>query len=107
MMIKRRMRRWCGGWLLLIPTAGTLGWAFPGKGRLGWGGDKKEGIGVGEGNLGDVVTSAEPVRSHAGINVAGPPTCKSNAGGRRKKVEECGDIRGGGGGGGGLIMCVI
>ena len=73
-----------------------MGRTFPGKGRLGWGGDKKGGIGVGEGNLGDVVPSVEPVRSHAGVNVAGPPTCKSNAGGGRKKVEECGDIRGGG-----------
>ena len=73
-----------------------MGRTFPGKGSLGWGGDKKGGIGVGEGNLGDVVPSVEPVRSHAGVNVAGPPTCKSNAGGGRKKVEECGDIRGGG-----------
>ena len=72
-----------------------MGRTFPGKGRLGWGGDKKGGIGVGEGDLGDVVPSVEPVRSHAGVNVAGPPTCKSNAGGGRKKVEECGDIRGG------------
>jgi hypothetical protein len=79
---------------LLSPTAGTLGRAFPGKGRLGWGGDKKGGIGVGVGDLGDVVPSVEPVRSHAGVNVAGPPTCESNAGGRRKKVEEFGDIRG-------------
>ncbi len=47
-------------------------------------------------DLGDVVPSVEPVRSHAGVNVAGPPTCESNAGGRHKKVEECGDIRGGG-----------
>ena len=73
-----------------------MGRTFPGKGRLGWGGDKKGDIGVGEGDLGDVVPSVEPVRSHAGVNVAGPPTCKSNAGGGRKKVEECGDIRGGG-----------
>ena len=71
-----------------------MGRTFPGKGRLGWGGDKKGGIGVGEGNLGDVVPSVEPVRSHAGVNVAGPSTCESNAGGRRKKVEEFGDIRG-------------
>ena len=76
------------------PAAGTLGRTFPGKGRLGWGGDKKGGIGVGEGNLGDVVPSVEPVRSHAGVNAAGPSTCESNAGGRRKKVEEFGDIRG-------------
>ena len=48
------------------------------------GGDKKGGIGVGEGNLGDVVPSVEPVRSHA----ADPPTCDSNAGGQHKKVEE-------------------
>ena len=81
---------------MLSPTAGTLGRTFPGKGRLGWGGDKKGGIGVGEGDLGDVVPSVEPVRSHAGVNVAGPPTCKSNAGGRRKKVKERGDIGGGG-----------
>ena len=79
---------------MLGPAAGTLGRTFPGKGRLGWGGDKKGGIGVGEGNLGDVVPSVEPVRSHAGVNVAGPSTCESNAGGRRKKVEEFGDIRG-------------
>ena len=81
---------------MLSPTAGTLGRAFPCKSRLAWGGDKKGGIGVGEWDLGDVVPSVEPVRSQAGVNVAGPPTCKSNAGGRRKKVEECGDIRGGG-----------
>ena len=81
---------------MLSPTAGTLGRTFHGKGRLGWGGDKKGGIGVGEGDLGDVVPSVEPVRSHAGVNVAGPPTCKSNAGGRRKKVKERGDIGGGG-----------
>ena len=79
---------------MLGPAAGTLGRTFPGKGRLGWGGDKKGGIGVGEGNLGDVVPSVEPVRSHAGVNVAGPSTCESNAGGRRKKVEEFGNIRG-------------
>ena len=71
-----------------------MGRTFPGKGRLGWGGDKKGDIGVGEGDLGDVVPSVEPVRSHAGVNVAGPSTCKSNAGGRRKKVEEFGNIRG-------------
>ena len=79
---------------MLGPAAGTLGRTFPGKGRLGWGGDKKGDIGVGEGDLGDVVPSVEPVRSHAGVNVAGPSTCESNAGGRRKKVEEFGDIRG-------------
>ena len=71
-----------------------MGRTFPGKGRLGWGGAKKGGLGVGEEDLGDVVPSVEPVRSHAGVNVAGPPTCESNAGGRRKKVEEFGDIRG-------------
>jgi hypothetical protein len=68
---------------LLSPTAGTLA---PGKAKLGWGGDKKGGIGVGEGNLGDVVRSVESVRSHAGVNEAGPPTCESNASGRSKKV---------------------
>ena len=71
-----------------------MGGTFPGKGRLMWGVDKRGSIGVGEGDLGDVVPSVEPVRSHAGVNVAGPPTCESNAGGRRKKVEEFGDIRG-------------
>ncbi len=42
-------RQWCGG-LLLCP-AGTLGGMFPGtdKGRLMWGVDKRESIGVGEG----------------------------------------------------------
>ena len=71
-----------------------MGGTFPGKGRLMWGVDKRRSIGIGEGDLGDVVPSVEPVRSHAGVNVAGPSTCESNAGGRRKKVEEFGDIRG-------------
>ncbi len=80
---------------MLSPTVGTLGRTFPGKGRLGWGGDKKGSIGVGEGDLGDVVPNVQPVRSHAGVNVAGLPTCESNSGGRRKKVEECGISEGG------------
>ena len=92
---------------MLSPAAGTLGRTFPGKGRLGWGGDKKGGIGVGEGDLGDtmsagdrlrwgrgkrggvigngemkdVVPSMEPVRPHAGVNMAGPPACYCEAGG--------------------------
>ncbi len=35
---------------------------------------------------------SKPVRSHAGINVAGPPTCDSNAGGQHEKVKELGVI---------------
>ena len=71
-----------------------MGRTFPGKGRLGWSGDKRGdiGVGVGEGYLGDVVPSVKPVRSHEGVNVAGPPTCDSNAGGQHKKVEELGVI---------------
>ena len=69
-----------------------MGRTFPGKGRLGWGGDKKGGIGVGEGNLGDVVPSVEPVRSHAGVNVAGPPTLDRNVGSQLKKGQELEDI---------------
>ncbi len=75
---------------MLGPSARTLGRTFPGKGRLGWSGDKRRdigviGVGVGEGYLGDdVVPSVKPVRlrSHAGVNVAvaGPSTCNSNAG---------------------------
>ena len=76
----RRRERWEGRFLV----------------RVGWGGvGIRRGVsGVGEGDLGDVVPSVEPVRSHAGVNVAGPSTCESNAGGRRKKVEEFGNIRG-------------
>ena len=42
--------------------------------------------------MGDVVPSVKPVRSHEGVNVAGPPTCDSNTGGQHKKVEELGVI---------------
>ncbi len=45
-----------------------------------------------EGNLGDVVPSVEPIRSHAGVNVAGPPTLDRNAGSQRKKGDELGII---------------
>ena len=42
--------------------------------RLGWGGDKR-GVVVGDGKLKNVVPNVEPVRSHAGVNMAGPPAC--------------------------------
>jgi hypothetical protein len=42
--------------------------------------------------LGDVVPSVEPVRSHAGVNVTGPPTLDRNAGSQRKKGDEFGII---------------
>jgi hypothetical protein len=79
----------------LLGPAGTFGRTFPGKeGRLGWGGDERGDIEVGGGEvqLGDVVPSVEPVRSHTGVNVTGPPTCDSNAGGQHKKVEKLGVV---------------
>jgi hypothetical protein len=42
--------------------------------------------------LGDVVPSVEPVRSHAGVNVAGPPILDRNAGSQRNKCDELGII---------------
>ena len=69
-----------------------MGGTFPGKGRLMWGGDKRGSIGVGEGDSGDVVPSVEPVRFHAGVNVAGPPILDRNAGSQRKKGDELGII---------------
>jgi hypothetical protein len=45
-------------------------------------------VGVGEVYLGGIVPSVKPVRSHAGVNVAGPSTCDSNGGGQHKKVDE-------------------
>jgi hypothetical protein len=66
----------------LLCPAETLGGTFPGKGRLMWWVDKRESIGVGEGS----------VRSHAGVNVAGPPTLDRNAGSQRKKGDELGII---------------
>ena len=42
--------------------------------------------------MGDVVPSVEPVRSHAGVNVAGPPILDRNAGSQRKKGDELGII---------------
>ncbi len=51
-----------------------------------WGVDhQREDIGVGEGDLVDVVLSVKPVRSHAGVNMAGPPTFDRNAGSQLKK----------------------
>ncbi len=69
-----------------------MGRTFPGKGRLMWGGDKRGSIGVGDGDLRDVVPSVEPVRSHAGVNVAGPPILDRNTGSQRKKGDELGVI---------------
>ena len=78
---------------MLGPAAGTLGRAFPGKGRLGdlgetmsagdrlrWGRGKRGGV-IGNGELKDVVPSMEPVRPHAGVNMAGPPAYYCEAGG--------------------------
>ncbi len=56
------------------------------------GANKRGSIGVGEGDLGDVIPSVEPVRSHAGVNVAGPLTLDRNAGSQRKKGDELGII---------------
>jgi hypothetical protein len=78
----------------LLCLAGTLGGTFPGKGRLMWGVDKRGGIGVGEGALGDVIPSVEPLRSQAGVNMAGPPTFDRKAGSQRKKGDELGVIIG-------------
>ncbi len=69
-----------------------MGGTFPGKCGLMWGVDKRRSIGIGEGDLGDVVSSVEPVRSHAGVNVAGPPILDRNAGNQRKKGDELGII---------------
>ena len=79
----------------MLCPAGTLGGTFPGKGRLKWGVDKRESIGVGEGDLGDVIPRVEPVRSQAGMNKAGPLTFDRKAGRRRKIGEELGFIIGG------------
>ncbi len=73
-----------------------MGGTFPGKGTLMWGVDKRGNIGVGEGDLGDVIPSMEPVRSQAGVNKAGPPTFNRKAGSQRKKGDELGVIIGGG-----------
>ncbi len=51
-----------------------LGETVPAGERLRWGGDKR-GVVVGDGKLKDVVPNVEPVRSHAGLNMAGPPAC--------------------------------
>ena len=59
---------------------------MPAGERLGWGGDKR-GVVVGDGKLKDVVPNVEPVRSHAGVNMAGPPACYCEAAGCRKKIE--------------------
>jgi hypothetical protein len=80
----------------LLCSAGTLGGTFPGKGRLMWGVDNRGSIGVGEEDSGDVIPSVEPVRSQAGVNMAGPPTFDRKAGSQRKKDDELGVIIGGG-----------
>ena len=72
-----------------------MGGTFPGKGRLKWGVDKSKSVGVGEGDLGDVIPRVEPVRSQAGMNHAGPPTFDRKAGRHRKNGEELGVIIGG------------
>ena len=51
-----------------------LGETVPARERLGWGGDKR-GVVVGDGKLKDDASNVEPVRSHAGVNMAGPPAC--------------------------------
>ena len=55
---------------------------MPAGDRLRWGGGKRGGV-VGNGELKDVVPSMEPVRSHAGVNMAGPPAYYCKAGGCR------------------------
>ena len=59
-----------------------------------WGVNKRGGIGVGEGDLGDVIPSVEPERSQAGMNLAGPPTFDSKARCQRKNGDEMGVIIG-------------
>ncbi len=56
---------------------------------------KRGDIGVWEGDSGDVAPSVEPVRSHAGVNVAGAPMFDRNAGSQRKKGHERGRHKGG------------
>ena len=47
---------------------------------------------IGNGELKDDVPSMEPVRPHAGVNMAGPPTLDRNAGSQLEKGQELGVI---------------
>ena len=65
-------RQWCIGGR--CTATGMLGETMPAGDRLRWGGGKRGEV-VGNGELKDVVPNVEPVMSHAGVNMAGPPAC--------------------------------